>query len=135
MQKLSKRLDPAGLDRATDTHPLPRVHRLDVRLGAEALDQLIIDYQAGLTGPELQSRYGLSKGSVLRLLHEAGVQLRRQPVRGGQLAEMVALYESGLSIRQVAAELGLPKTTVQDALPRSGVAMRPAACPRRRRGS
>jgi DNA-directed RNA polymerase specialized sigma24 family protein len=36
-------------------------------------------------------------------------------------------YRAGLTIREIAAEQGLPKTTVQDALTRAGVMMRPAA--------
>ena len=36
-------------------------------------------------------------------------------------------YEAGLTIREIAVEHGLAKTTVQDALARTGVAMRIAA--------
>jgi len=43
------------------------------------------------------------------------------------LAVLVERYEDGLTVREIAAEQGLAKTTVQDALARSGVAMRPAA--------
>lgn len=111
---------------------LGRVHRLDVRLGTEALKQLIDDYEAGVTSTELRERYGLSKGSVLRVLHEAGVATRRQPLSADRVASACRLYASGLTIRQVAAELGVPKTTVQNALARAGVVMRPAAGRRRR---
>lgn len=42
------------------------------------------------------------------------------------LAQIIQCYEAGLSIREVAAELGLPKTTAQNALAKSEVVMRPA---------
>src|SRR5688572_25153551 len=38
------------------------------------------------------------------------------------LAVLVERYEDGLTVREIAAEQGLAKTTVQDALARSGVA-------------
>lgn len=92
----------------------------------------MLDYQAGWSSTELQARYRLGKGSVLRLLRKAGVEMRRRPLGQDQLCAIVERYQSGLTIREVAAELGLPKTTVQDGLAQSGVTMRPSA--RRPRG-
>jgi transposase len=48
---------------------------------------------------------------VLRVLHDAGVEARRQPVGDALIARVIELYESGLSIRQVAAKVGVPKTS------------------------
>jgi DNA-directed RNA polymerase specialized sigma24 family protein len=53
------------------------------------------------------------------------VKLRRSPLDQEQMASIIELYESGLSIRQAAAKLGIPKATVQNALTRSAVVMRP----------
>jgi DNA invertase Pin-like site-specific DNA recombinase len=90
------------------------------------LGQVVVEYESGLTVAELQARFGLGKGSVLSVLHEAGVPMRRKPLNPDRVAAVIELYESGLSIREVAAKLGIPKTTVQDALERSSVVMRPA---------
>ena len=76
---------------------------------------------------ELQEQFGLSRGSVQRLLREAGVRRRQTSMGDADLAVLVERYEDGLTVREIAAEQGLAKTTVQDALARSGVAMRPAA--------
>ena len=38
----------------------------------------VADYETGLPTTELITRYGLAKGTVLRLLEEAGVAMRRQ---------------------------------------------------------
>jgi hypothetical protein len=103
------------------------VHRIDVRCDATVLETLAAEYEAGASTIELQERFGLGKGSVLRLLHEAGVKIRRQPMDDERLEEIRRLYQSGLTIREVAASLSMPKTTVQDALARAGQAMRPAA--------
>jgi DNA-directed RNA polymerase specialized sigma24 family protein len=132
--KTAKRLGKlvySGPPERIDADPMPgHVHRLDVRLSVEAMAQLAADYEAGVSSTELRERYGLSKGSVLRLLQESGVKMRRRPLGSDQVNAVVERYRSGLTIRAVAAELGVPKTTVQDALRREGVVMR-AAGPRR----
>jgi DNA-directed RNA polymerase specialized sigma24 family protein len=100
-------------------------------LGREVLAQVVADYEAGASTAELQQRFGLSKGSVLSILHDSGVKVRRQPLGDGDIARITELYESGLSIRETARKLGVPKTTVQNALERSSVVMRPAVRQRR----
>jgi uncharacterized protein (DUF433 family) len=97
-----------------------------VRLGREVLAQLVGDYEAGASTAELQQRFGLSKGSVLSILHGSSVDVRRQPLTDADTTRIVELYESGLSIRETAQAMGLPKTTVQNALARTEVVMRPA---------
>jgi hypothetical protein len=51
----------------------PRVHKLERRLAPEVFDQIIRDYQAGSSSNQLMRDYKLGKGTVLRILHEAGV--------------------------------------------------------------
>jgi hypothetical protein len=131
LRNVTQILDSEFPPRAQDAQ-IGHVHRIDVRCDATLLETLAAEYEAGASTVELQERFGLSKGSVLRLLHEAGVQIRRQPMDDARLEEIRRLYRSGLTIREVAACLSMPKTTVQDALARAGQAMRPAA--RRRRG-
>jgi len=131
-QNLRKLIDSDLPERAQPAARASRVHRIELRLATEELAQLVLDYQAGWSSTELQARYRLGKGSVLRLLRKAGVEMRRRPLGQDQLCAIVERYQSGLTIREVAAELGLPKTTVQDGLAQSGVTMRPSA--RRPRG-
>lgn len=50
---------------------------MEWRLGEDSIKELIVDYEAGLTVPELQTKYGLSWGSVRKLLGDAGVSMRR----------------------------------------------------------
>jgi hypothetical protein len=137
MQRYSKKVhltEEAGrLGRLLESKPEPtlelapvRFHRVEWRLGADQFEHLVADYEAGMTGTFLQVKYKLSKGSVLRVLHEAGTEVRRQPVGEAQVSAIIELYKSGLSIRQTAVTAGIPKTTVLNILARSGVAMRPA---------
>jgi DNA-directed RNA polymerase specialized sigma24 family protein len=109
----------------------PRVHKLAQRLTAETMQALRDAYRAGASLGELQQRFGLSRGSVQRLLRERGLRRRRKNLTDEKVAVIVRRYDEGLTIREIAAEQRLPKTTVQDALARTEVAMRPPA----RRGS
>ncbi|WP_375430995.1 hypothetical protein [uncultured Friedmanniella sp.] len=108
------------------------VHKLEHRLDPATLAALVDDYAAGMSSTELQEKYSLGKASVLRLLAEAGVEMRRRSLKPEQVTRVVERYQAGLDIRGVAAEMGLPKTTVQDALRRSGTKMRTGG--RQRRG-
>lgn len=103
-----------------------RPWRVDQRLGVDGVAEVVAAYEAGASVPELQQRFGSSKGAIVRILREAGVEMRRRPLGEEQLERIVERYQAGLSIRQVAAELGIPKTTVQNALARTDVVRRPA---------
>lgn len=124
MQKiLEGKAEPRSETVVQDVH----VHKLAQRLDEETLSAIAADYAAGMTSTELRQTYQLGKGSVLRLLAESGVEMRRRSLEPEQLNQVVERYQAGLAIREVAAELGLPKTTVQDALRNAEVKMRPAA--------
>jgi hypothetical protein len=40
--------------------------------------RLVADYESGVRSTKLMKDYGLSKGSVLKVLRESGAALRRQ---------------------------------------------------------
>jgi DNA-directed RNA polymerase specialized sigma24 family protein len=128
---LSKRLAKLlanPMERLTEPAPSrPHVHKLAHRLTAEKVRALQDAFQDGASLAELQQLFGLGRGSVQRVLREAGVRRRRKSLTDAEVTELVTRYETGLTIREIAAEQGLAKTTVQDALARAGVAMRPAA--------
>jgi len=68
--------------------------------------------------------YNLGKGTVLRLLREQGVQLRRQRMSPDEVEQAIQLYGHGLSIATVGAQLGYGDGTIWRALKRAGVTMR-----------
>jgi hypothetical protein len=104
--------------------PDPRVHALDRRLSSETLQQLVGDYQAGVSANQLAVRYQLSRGSVRRLLRESGVPRRYQAMTDAEVDQAVELYQSSLTISQVAAKIDRPWSTVQTALTRRSVITR-----------
>jgi uncharacterized protein (DUF433 family) len=103
------------------------MHKLAQRMTAEEVSGLQDAYKAGASLAELQEQFGLSRGSVQRVLREAGVRRRPKSLTDTEVAGLVERYEAGLTIREIAEERRLPKTTVQDALAWAGVEMRSAA--------
>jgi flagellar biosynthesis/type III secretory pathway chaperone len=90
------------------------------------MQQLVADYQAGIHTPELVTKYTLSKTSVLKILRDNNVTLRRQSMTPEQIAAAIQHYEDGKSLNATAREIGMPKQSVRNALLRAGVIMRPS---------
>ena len=53
-----------------------RIFSVRQRLGAQGLEQLVRDYEQGLSLKETAAKYGVAKETVLRLLHAHGVPTR-----------------------------------------------------------
>ncbi|OXR47129.1 hypothetical protein B7C42_00251 [Nocardia cerradoensis] len=92
----------------------------------EAVTELVIAYQAGIPTTELCKRYDISKASILKLLAEHGVTMRRQPLTTDQINQAAKLYADGNSLRTIAVQLDSSFSTVREALIARGVQMRPA---------
>jgi hypothetical protein len=103
----------------------PRRFKLDQRLDASVPAQVVADYEAGMPTTQLTGKYGLSKASVLRLLHEAGAEMRRQPFSDQEVSEAARLYAAGLSVAAIGLRLGAHPSKVWRALVARGVALRP----------
>lgn len=104
--------------------PVPRVPSVQRRLTQETLDQLVRDYEAGAPTTDLMESYELGKGTVLGVLRRAGVQMRNQGLGGPEIGRAIALYESGLSLKQVGSQFGCDAETVRKELRAAGLTMR-----------
>ena len=86
----------------------------------EQCDEVVRRYQSGETQNAIARHFGCSAQPVFNVLVARGIQLRtaretQQLFRSdlmsdAQIASAVALYKSGLSVRKVAAELGVTPT-------------------------
>jgi len=56
----------------------PRVHAIERRLEASVVEKLVQDYEAGVPTPQLTKKYDIGKGTVLKLLRDHDVRVRRQ---------------------------------------------------------
>jgi DNA-directed RNA polymerase specialized sigma24 family protein len=125
-KRLAKLLTRPIEQRAELSPSRPHVHKLAQRVTAEEARALQDAYRDGASLAELQLQLGLSRGSVQRVLREAGVRRRHKSLTDEKVEVLVRRYEAGMTIREIAAEQGLAKTTVQDALERADVTKRPA---------
>ena len=105
-------------------HSAPRVHAIQRRLSQEIREQLLADYQSGVSAKQLASRYRLSRSSIRTVLRESGLPQRYQAVTESETDQAVEFYSAGSTIAEVAAVLGRPCSTIRTALARRGVAMR-----------
>jgi len=53
-------------------------YKIILRLGPEAIKNVITDYQSGASTRELASRYGIAKTTVINVLRRRGIELRQR---------------------------------------------------------
>jgi hypothetical protein len=105
-------------------HPRPFTRNVHRRLGPDIIAQLVADYEAGLPTTALTTTYGLSKGSVLQLLRQNGVEVRHQSLTPDQLQEAVGLYEQGWSLAKVGAHFARDASFIHVTFKREGIPRR-----------
>jgi hypothetical protein len=103
---------------------LPARHRLDQRLDAAVVEELVAAYQAGVATGELRQRYGLSQGSVLKLLRGHDVTMRWQGLTEPDKLVAADLCRNGATLAQLGTRFGVSPNVVRRALLAAGVAMR-----------
>ena len=131
MQRYSKLPTMPRIRRSTGVRDVPvarshrRVHNARRRLGAEVVARVVADYEAGCPTTALMERYQIGKGTVLGILHGAGVKMRCQGARNIDLVEATQLYEAGWSLKRLAERYDCDHESVRRALKEAGVAIRP----------
>jgi DNA invertase Pin-like site-specific DNA recombinase len=92
----------------------PVARSLRRRLAPGVREAIVSRYEAGESALALSQEYGISRDGVRRLLKSAGVTIRTQSVITPKVTQqIVRLYENGLTIRQVAAQVGCAYGTVR----------------------
>jgi DNA-binding transcriptional regulator LsrR (DeoR family) len=126
-------LNPALLAYATDEPPQQSTRRdsrperrISKRLNVDTVERLVGEYAAGTTAAEVGRRYGLARNSVLALVRQAGERVRHPRLSKSETAQMVSLYEAGLSQVDIAERLGRSPSAVWHCLQRAGLAGEPA---------
>lgn len=122
--KAVKNLDfepPGTADRLAK---LPPRQRVADRLTDRDVEEILAGYRGGLTTRELADQYSLGKTAIQRLLLDADVPMRKQPLTGDDVALAAELYHSGLSLAAVAEQLETHPSTIWRTLTRAGVRLR-----------
>ena len=55
--------------------------RVDRRLGPDLIRRVVSEFADGMSSTRLASRYGIGKGTVLRLIREKGITVRNRGQR------------------------------------------------------
>ena len=116
-----------------EASPLPQVQRVDRRLSAETIAELVRTYRDGASTTQLRERFELSQGSVIRILHKHGVEMRNQGLVGSDVATAAELYRDGATLARLGERFGISPNAVRRALAAAGVIMRPRGGSRPRR--
>lgn len=103
----------------------PRVKRSWNRLSEERRAEVAERYESGATTTQLAKDYGVAKSTIIGILREKRVVVRRQPLTPEQVSEAAQLYESGLSLSQVAERLKVNQETMRVAILKACVTLRP----------
>jgi hypothetical protein len=104
--------------------PLPQVQRVDRRLSAETIAELVQAYRDGASTTDLRQRYELSQGSVIKILHSHGVEMRGQGLTDDEVTTAAELHSDGKTLAQLGERFGVSPNAVRRALMSAGVVMR-----------
>jgi hypothetical protein len=105
--------------------PIGPMHRIDRRLSAGTITELVQAYRDGASTTELRCRYEISQGSVIKILHEHGVEMRNQGLAENDVSTAAELYRGGSTLAQLGERFGVSPNAVRRALVAAGGVMRP----------
>ncbi len=103
--------------------PAPK-RRLKQHLTSEQIAELVRRYNDGATSIQLCAETGMSKQTILKLLHANRAAMRRQGLSPDDAEHAAHLYRAGQSLATIGSELNVNDMTVRAALVKQGVAMR-----------
>lgn len=116
--------DGRAICRSDRSVEVTRPFKLDQRLTDEIRSEIVSLYRSGEPSAAIGTTYNLNKNSVIKVLREAGIAIRRQPLADEQIDDAVHLYEAGQSLARIGAKLGVEAGTVSRALIKRGVRTR-----------
>lgn len=93
------------------------------RLDAEKMNQVVADYQAGMSAVVVGRKYGINASTVLNNLHARGISPRsaqRIAISGEDLERVILLRGAGWTLEAIGREFGTSPRTVANALKRLG---------------
>ena len=95
------------------------------RLSASNQEELLAGYADGVPVQELAARFQVHRGTVTKLVRQAGLGVRRPAVPEPVRQEAVRLYADGLTLVEVGEQLGINDKTVRLLVIEAGGTLRP----------
>lgn len=123
--------DVATLASTQPEPPAFKLHRLEARLGPEAVTEVVRRYESGESATVIAKDLDVAPSALIRLLRKQNVVVRRQVVTGDKTQQLAREYEAGATMAELEQKHQLSHGAVLRALRRVGVQMR-AKAPRRK---
>lgn len=114
LRRMVELVEKSAKGQVREAPPLPQTQRVDRRLSAETIAELVQAYRDGASTPELRRRYDLSQGSVIKILHGHGVEMRNQGFADGQVPVAAELYRSGTTLAELGHRFGISPNAVRE---------------------
>ncbi len=99
--------------------------RSQTRLGPAKRAELVADYEAGMMVRAISEKYGLHRSTIPAVLHREGVTVRTAGLNADERAQAASLYESGMTLTQVAHRMGIGDDAARRAVLDEGGWVRP----------
>jgi DNA-directed RNA polymerase specialized sigma24 family protein len=114
------------------THPSRQMHQLKAkssaklihRLTSKQIAEMTARYRQGWSSRRLAKVYGVSKTSVVILLRDAGIPIRRQGLGDCQADDVIQRYAAGASLAVIGKAHGVSADTIRKLLIRQGTTLR-----------
>ena len=95
------------------------------RLAPERRAELVADYVAGTPVRAIATKYGVHRGTIPTLVRRAGSEVRAAGLDAEESKLASSLYENGMTLAQVAAQMGISDEAVRQAVLNQGWQIRP----------
>src|ERR1700694_2663258 len=112
LRRMVEMTDKSAKMQVREAVTLPQTQQVDRRLSAETIAELVQAYRNGVSTTQLRQRYELSQGSVIKILHEHGVEMRGQGLADGDARTAAELYRSGATLAQLGERYGVSPNAV-----------------------
>lgn len=124
----SERRGPRG--RATERHDTrgalaKNPAKSQIRLTPERRAELVADYVAGTPVRAIATKYGVHRGTIPTLIRRAGAEVRVAGLDAEESKLASSLYENGMTLAQVAGQMGVSDEAVRQAVVDQGGQIRP----------
>lgn len=87
--------DSRATCRSDPSPEVVRPFKLDQRLDEAIRAEIVSSYHSGESSVIIGAAHNLNKNSVIKVLREAGIPIRRQPLTEEQIDDAAQLYEAG----------------------------------------
>ena len=121
--RLERVLAGEGRDRVSH-RPVPSLRQKQTRLTDSQRSELVDRYLGGDSANVLARELAAHRTTAVKVLRDAGVEVRYRILTDDDIDEARRLYESGLSLAAIGEHFGVAARTVLNVFRKAGVATR-----------